>query len=52
MRQFLAHLLLIEGSISVILRVNEFGLHEAANFTRQWLSMAGPYMRIPELKVS
>ncbi|CAI4224906.1 unnamed protein product [Auanema sp. JU1783] len=35
---------------SVILRVNENGLGEAANFTRQWLAMAGPHMRIPEIR--
>ncbi|KAF1747268.1 hypothetical protein GCK72_023730 [Caenorhabditis remanei] len=39
-------------SESLLLRVNEFGLHEAANFTRQWLSMAGPHMKMPEIRQS
>lgn len=44
--------LLPQIAASLLLRVNEFGLHEAANFTRQWLSMAGPHMKIPEIKQS
>ncbi|CAB3399941.1 unnamed protein product [Caenorhabditis bovis] len=36
----------------LLLRVNEFGLHEVANFTRQWLSMAGPHLKLPEIRQS
>lgn len=41
----------VQGAASVVLRINEFGLHEAANFTRQWLHMAMPTMSIPPIQV-
>ncbi|VDM74583.1 unnamed protein product [Strongylus vulgaris] len=34
----------------IILRINEIGLQEAANFTREWLSMAGPNLIVPDIK--
>ncbi|CAI5455494.1 unnamed protein product [Caenorhabditis angaria] len=39
-------------SNALLLRVNEIGLHEAANFTRQWLSMAAPHLKIPDIRES
>ncbi|CAD6185283.1 unnamed protein product [Caenorhabditis auriculariae] len=54
MRQILLLLLVIcvEFNSALLLRVNEFGLHEAANFTRQWLTMAGPHMKLPDIRQS
>ncbi|KAL6724814.1 hypothetical protein Aduo_019669 [Ancylostoma duodenale] len=43
---------LFQVSYCIVLRVNEIGLQEAANFTREWLSMAGPNLIVPDLKVS
>ena len=41
-----------QESISLLLRINEYGLHEAANFTRQWIGMAGPHIKLPDIRVS
>ncbi|GMT32840.1 hypothetical protein PFISCL1PPCAC_24137, partial [Pristionchus fissidentatus] len=35
---------------SVIVRINEVGMQEAANFTRQWLQQSMPKRKLPDVK--
>ncbi|VDL70427.1 unnamed protein product [Nippostrongylus brasiliensis] len=37
-------------SHAIVIRVNDIGLQEAANCTKQWLSMAGPHLALPDLR--
>ncbi|ETN75209.1 LBP / BPI / CETP family protein [Necator americanus] len=48
--RILLFLHLVQVSCSIIVRVNEIGLQEAANFTREWLSMAGPNLIVPDIR--
>ncbi|GMR32374.1 hypothetical protein PMAYCL1PPCAC_02569, partial [Pristionchus mayeri] len=43
---------LLQDSFSVIVRINEVGMQEAANFTRQWLQQSMPRRKLPDLKQS
>ncbi|WKY14452.1 hypothetical protein Q1695_000193 [Nippostrongylus brasiliensis] len=40
----------LQVSHAIVIRVNDIGLQEAANCTKQWLSMAGPHLALPDLR--
>lgn len=40
----------VQISQPIVIRVNEVGLEEAANCTRQWLSMAAPHLALPDIR--
>ncbi|KAK6058172.1 hypothetical protein COOONC_04264 [Cooperia oncophora] len=39
-------------SCAIVVRINDVGLEEAANCTRQWLSMAGPHFALPDMRAA
>uniref|UniRef100_A0A7I4Z0C1 LBP / BPI / CETP family protein n=1 Tax=Haemonchus contortus TaxID=6289 RepID=A0A7I4Z0C1_HAECO len=41
---------LFQISCTIVIRVNDVGLQEAANRTRQWLTMAGPHLALPDMR--
>lgn len=42
MSEAVSYLNFIQITQSIIIRVNEYGLHEAANYTKQWLQRTIP----------